>query len=310
MSSAQIGNQAACSPEASGQQQCFACLSSRLNRISAVRDVHAGTGRTYDLLRCGSCDSVRIEQIPTTDEFRLLYPDDYYSYSESRGRLAVLKDLLALTYRRHRYVPSFKTLLEIGPGRGAFLKRLSSLGTVAGLERSPAARAAAKKIGIDVVVGKVEDASTFRPESFDVVYSNHAFEHLPDPNAALASMRAWLKPGGELFIGVPNIAGLVPRVFGRNWYYLGPPLHITNSTPRGLSSLLGRHGFEVERVVYNSDPFSIAMSLYLSAGGRVNEVPLPFKVVLGIIAVAAFPLSRLLDYLGAGDCIEIHARAI
>lgn len=289
--------------------RCFACESTNLKRISNVRDVHAGTSRAYDLQRCRACGSTRMEHIPSEEEFSRLYPDDYYSYVEPHDRLAFLKRLLGAIYRRHRYIPEFTSLLEIGPGRGEFLQKLSGRGNVVGLERSEAAHNAAAKVGVNVVVGDVANTAAFSSGAFDTIYSNHAFEHLPDPNAALRSIRTWLRPGGELFIGVPNIAGAVPRIFRKNWFYLGPPLHITNATPAGMHALLERHGFRLVRVVYNSDPISIPMSVFIAMGGRVDRVPVAAKLLIGLATFASYPITKLLDLFRAGDCIEIHAEA-
>ncbi|MBS0559421.1 MAG: class I SAM-dependent methyltransferase [Proteobacteria bacterium] len=41
-------------------------------------------------------------------------------------------------------------------------------------------------------------------ESFDLVYSFHALEHIPDPQRAIAEIRRVLRPGGIYLIGTPN----------------------------------------------------------------------------------------------------------
>jgi SAM-dependent methyltransferase len=275
--------------------------------MSGVRDAYTKSGACYDLLVCNQCGSTRMAHIPTDEDFARLYPDSYYSYVDQPDRLAFFKRLLSLTYRRHRYIPRFRRLLEVGCGRGEFLSTIQSRGEVIGLERSGAARAAATRLGLKVIVGNVEDPNTFADESFDCIYSNHAFEHLPHPARSLASMHRWLRPDGELFIGVPNISGAVARIFGKNWYYLGPPLHITNSSPAGMRALLDRYGFKVERIEYNSDPISIPMSIYIACGGSIDRVPLPLKLLIGFLTIAAYPIAKMLDALGAGDCIEVHA---
>lgn len=40
----------------------------------------------------------------------------------------------------------------------------------------------------------------FKPESFDVLFINYLLEHLPDPLAALTSLKALLRPGGDLLV--------------------------------------------------------------------------------------------------------------
>ena len=40
----------------------------------------------------------------------------------------------------------------------------------------------------------------FKPESFDVLFVSYLLEHLPDPLAALTSLKALLRPGGDLLV--------------------------------------------------------------------------------------------------------------
>lgn len=56
-------------------------------------------------------------------------------------------------------------------------------------------------------------ALEFNDASFDIVFSYHALEHIPDYDKALAEMKRVLKPEGTYCIGTPNRS----RIFG----YLG-----------------------------------------------------------------------------------------
>ncbi len=101
-----------------------------------------------------------------------------------------------MVYDRHRFRPQFDRLLEIGSGRGDFLATLNAGDRAIGLERSQAARIAGKQIGVEVVVGDVERCDLFTPGSFDCMYSNHAFEHLNEPELSSA-LDAYLVEAGR-----------------------------------------------------------------------------------------------------------------
>ena len=58
-------------------------------------------------------------------------------------------------------------------------------------------------------------ALAYSDQSFDLVYSFHALEHIPEPERALAEMARVLKPDGHFIIGTPNRS----RLFG----YLNAP---------------------------------------------------------------------------------------
>jgi SAM-dependent methyltransferase len=57
--------------------------------------------------------------------------------------------------------------------------------------------------GVDLLEGDANRLA-FDDASFDLVYSFHALEHMPDPPAAAAEMRRVLRPGGRYYVGAPN----------------------------------------------------------------------------------------------------------
>ena len=97
-------------------------------------------------------------------------------------------------------------MLEVGCGAGHFLKLAKDRGhEVYGTEVSaPFADHARGVFGLDVRrVTSLGDAA-FPGRFFDLVYSNHVFEHLLNPVAALAEAARILKDEGLLLLEVPN----------------------------------------------------------------------------------------------------------
>ena len=288
-------------------QICFACSSSKMASIGNIIDHHAGTGRRYTLGVCQRCGSARLLNALSKQQLEELYPPTFYSYDVAKRRHWLLEAADRWRYDRHRFRPRFERLLEVGSGCGEFLQTIKDRGEVVGLERSPAARAKAQEAGLDVRVGDVADSAFFQAGTFDYAYLSHSFEHLDDPSAALASLREWLTTGGRLFIAVPNFAGLLPRLFSKSWYNLALPLHVSQFTPRGIRLLLEHNGFEVESIAYNSDPVSIPMTICFASGVSVLSTALLQRLIT-LLSLLCLPISRLLDSVALGDCIEIHAR--
>ena len=181
---------------------------------------------------------------------------------------------------------------------------------VHGLELDVVAAERGRKVGLDIFGGTIQEAE-FPSETFDYVRSNHSFEHVHNPREVLLEMRRILKPTGLLFIGVPNISGLVARLFGTYWWFLGAPVHPFSYTPATLRRMLSDSGFKVEYVNFNSSFGGVfgSLQLYLNRNnGKLGEDGWVFHNRL--LMVVGYWIARSLDFLRMGDCIEIIARPI
>lgn len=156
-------------------------------------------------------------------------------------------------------------LLDVGAGRGRFVAyaRAHGFPDTTGLE--PSARATAPH----VEPAALEDADY---AGLGAITLWHVLEHTEDPGAALRRLRGWLRPGGVLLVGVPDLDSLQARIGGPRWYHLDLPRHRTHFTARGLLLLLERSGFTVDRVerrLLEHNPFG----LWQSAVSRVTPTP-------------------------------------
>jgi SAM-dependent methyltransferase len=138
------------------------------------------------------------------------------------------------------------TVLDVGCGSGAFLDDMRALGwRSVGLEPDPNAARLARSRGAEVWEGTVETVSA--PTAlFDAVTMNHSLEHTHDPAAVIRTLCGWLKPGGVLWVAVPNFLSGLHRHYGRHWVALDPPRHLVHFTPQALRQLLEGAGLHVE----------------------------------------------------------------
>lgn len=82
--------------------------------------------------------------------------------------------------------------------------------------------------------------------AFDVVCAFQVLEHVSDPIAFIAEAKAWLKPGGLLFIGVPNRDSYLGRL--RDFPLDMPPHHVTRWSRKALTALAEAADLQVEAI--------------------------------------------------------------
>jgi len=133
-------------------------------------------------------------------------------------------------------------VLEIGCSNGVFLDLFTS-GETWGVEPSASGNVAKRK-GHRIIKDLFEKAKL--PESyFDLVVMNHTLEHMDEPTAVLAKVHKLLKPGGILFVDVPNFGGLGSKILGKHWLYLLSEEHKHQFTKQSLIDLLKKSEFKV-----------------------------------------------------------------
>ncbi|UTI64139.1 class I SAM-dependent methyltransferase [Paraconexibacter antarcticus] len=260
------------------------------------------------LARCDACGTaVTLDPVP---DDRDVHETGDYATAAPRG--AGLAAPLLRVFDRRRLglvraaVPpgGAVRLVDAGAGRGRFvaLARASGYPAASGVE--PTARGvdvARARHGLELERATIA-AATVPPGSADAVTLWHVLEHVDDPGGTLDVLHAWLRPGGALVVGVPNLASWQARLGGRRWYHLDLPRHRTHFTARGLRALLDAHGFEAERTVHvlaEHNPFGMWQSL-VSRGTRrpsylfhllKRNAPLDARDLL--VTLAALPLIPL-----------------
>ncbi len=117
---------------------------------------------------------------------------------------------------------------------------------MAGLEPGQkAASLARRRLGQEAVQSLPLEEADFAPGSFDLITLWDVLEHLHDPPAALERIRPWLRPGGVLAIGVPNLTSWDARLFGHFWIGWDAPRHLHLFPDATLRRILLRAGFRV-----------------------------------------------------------------
>jgi SAM-dependent methyltransferase len=184
-------------------------------------------------------------------------------------RLRLLHSLYAPGTRRALLAAGLRRGMraaDLGCGAGTVTALLSERvgpeGLVVGVDASAAQLASAcgrlNGRGANVRFLEASATATGLPRGlFDLVYCRFLLIHLPEPERALAEMRALLKPGGTLVCedGDLTSAGSAPPsalgAFAELWGRLGPARGVDYTLGRRLFQMVQAAGFPDPEVTFN-----------------------------------------------------------
>jgi len=144
-----------------------------------------------------------------------------------------------------------RSLLDVGCGYGWVLDFVRTMygwrGT--GLDGGAPARAGRVGLGLDILAYDLTADVVLEGAPFDLVYACEVIEHILDPKAFLAGVRAALAPGRPFLLRTPDAAAVSPDTdAGTLRMVLSPGYHVVLYTSRSLELVLRRAGFREVRV--------------------------------------------------------------
>jgi SAM-dependent methyltransferase len=298
--------------------ECPLCNASSGEVILRAPDRFHGRRKAYAVVRCGACGLVRLADPPHPEAMPFHYGSGYHKSIENAGE-AKLITRWGRQCGTIRNLKSHGSLLDIGCSSGAFLRAMKSDSwRLYGVEISPEeAERARGSTGAEIFNGDPLTAP-FLPESFDVITCFHLLEHVYKPLELLERVHSWLKPGGVLYVILPNIDSWEARIFGSYWYGLELPRHLCHFSPQSLEKVALAAKLQTSRLhTLASDSFSehsfhYLLETMLSAIG-ISTTPLcdgapvsfPVKVIRKVFRMTAETAFRLTaSAFGRGASIE------
>lgn len=272
----------------------------------------------YNIDRCKLCNYAFVNPRPSFD-----FLMNYYSLSgHANGNSdSILQSVNALITQEERYPNSCldarrilsvvkslehnkqydrRTLLDVGCGYGFFSKEAMDLGfEVVALELADNERSIASEFaGVQPISCSFEDYEQ-SIESFDVILMSHILEHAIDVNLWISKAHELLTDKGIIAIAVPNFASAFRLIMQENEPYICPPDHLNFFSPRNLTKLLNKHGFEVEKTQWIS---RLPMETF------EKRMPDRIKPLAPFASVMSNAVLHIVDKLRLGMVVNIYAR--
>lgn len=259
---------------------CPVCGSQSFDPFISGKDYFL-TGESFAIVKCRNCGFRFTNPRPKADELGKYYEStDYISHSDSS------KGLFASVYQAVRkYTLSRKRamilkyqekgeILDIGCATGQFLNYMSEHGwTATGIEPDEKTRLrAVSQYGLNIFP---EDHLNIITKSFfDVITMWHVLEHVSDLNERIKQLKELLKPGGTLFIAVPNCNAYDAKKYGEFWAGYDLPRHLYHFSKTDVKLLLEKHGFTIVKILpMRFDAFYVSLLSEKYRSGKMRWMP-------------------------------------
>jgi 2-polyprenyl-3-methyl-5-hydroxy-6-metoxy-1,4-benzoquinol methylase len=239
------------------------------------------SNRIFAVVQCSKCSMLFTNPRPDSNSISLFYPTHYNPHQKKRAKDRTLANWYPkkqLELLRKQIESTRKPrLLDFGCGSGRFAIAMANAGwEVAVIDPSIDAIASIDDDRIDAVHGSLPN-SKFEPQQFDVITAWHVLEHLHDPVTCMDEFFRLLRPGGSLFLAVPNIESWPARWFGKDWFGLDVPRHLSHFSPETLRHLIRATGFQLDCLSLVRYPDWLRSSAKLSrerSGARLGSIVL------------------------------------
>lgn len=185
-----------------------------------------------------------------------------------------------------RWIRPSDTVLDLGAGSCEFVNAVNAHRRLA-VDLNPDTKEAAEP-GVEVHLSRSDEMTGIETDSVDVVFSSNFFEHLPDPDALMATLaesRRVLTSEGRLLVMMPNIRYVKERF----WDYVDHRLPLTHD---GLVEALELAGFRVDTVVPRFLPYTVRSS-YGSAPASSLKVYLRLPWLWRVFGAQMFVVADL-----------------
>jgi len=256
---------------------CKICGNSENNKELKLKEMMFGFRDEFTYFECSKCGCLQIVEIPRN--IGKYYPSNYYSFKKADKSRNFLKQILR--GKRDKYTLFRKGLvgkiiskkyphllfdmisrmevnynskiLDVGCGSGNFLYSLNKIGFKNLIGVDPYLRENVKEEGVEIYNKSIHKLPNIK--KYDLIISNHSFEHIANQLEFLLKVSKILSRDGTCFIRMPIKTDYIWNRYGVNWVQIDAPRHFFLHTLKSFELLVKKSGLSVQDIVFDSTEF-------------------------------------------------------
>lgn len=231
---------------------CPLCSSKKQSTIFTSTNFHGRhqyNREKIPILKCLKCGCIFPSIKIDSTFYQKYYPKHYRLKSNFLEKFWLY---LNLTYKKS-LLPHHCRLLDVGCGRGEFLKSLPAYIKATGIDFNSPKIKTLSLINDDFLTHKFN-------QKFDVITFWHSLEHFSNPRKAISKALSLLKTKGQIIITIPNTNSLAFKFGQKSWFHLDPPRHLFIPDNQNIKQLFSKK-FKL-KIAYL--PFEFPLDLFWS----------------------------------------------
>lgn len=274
---------------------CLIC-NKKTNEIIATK---IRNGESRNVYYCKKCELGMLDKAKNEEELKNFYNKEYREKFTPKINKKTNPEELFKTYSPFqedrinlikKHINKNTRLLEIGCSSGMFLYQIKKyVKEIVGIDYDlESAKFASEKCNCPVFTEKIEKTG-LEKKSFDIVCAFQTFEHVRDPQDFLSIIIQYLKPGGIIYLEVPNLKDALVHAYDlpnhHNFYFHSA--HLWYFTDKSLRKLTQKGNLEGK--IYFSQDYNILNHM----NWIINDFPQ--KSCIPGLSLPSLPIRKGID---------------
>ena len=259
------------------QNNCPICNSTKVVLRFKLPTPYLDRKYIYNIYKCKEC-GFHFSRGPVDNEILLkIYNTNFHDSEQQYAKITAggfscpKNKKFPIVYnalQRTDWLHSLKfkgRLLDVGAGRGYFVKAANKYFVAEGIELSQKAEEYGKELGVNLYSGDFLTYDFFSNQ-YNVITLWDVLASLKNPHKILQHVHSLLNQNGIIVMTLPRVNGWFPRLMGKLWPLWIPPVNLSYFSDKSIEVLLKKNGFESK--IIKCLPKKVAVSFLITKLAR------------------------------------------